>query len=77
MTDQEFNVLSGQIQALSMGLIAVMGSLSPSTARIAATKLQATLDVEGESTGNAARFEMCRQLVDAYIELLRIRSRGS
>ena len=74
MTDVQFEILTGQIQAISMGLTAVMTSLSPGAARSAAAQLEVSMEIENESREKVERLDICRQLVEAYVDLLKNRA---
>ena len=74
MSDVQFEILTGQIQAISMGLVAVMTSLSPTAARSAAAQLQVSMEIEDESCDKVERLKICRQLVEAYVDLLKNRA---
>ena len=77
MNQTEFDFITGQIHAISMGLVSVMSALSPASSRTAATNLQASLDVDEETGGRSEQARLVqRQIVEAYLDLLHERGRG-
>ncbi|MDF2457774.1 MAG: hypothetical protein K0S79_190 [Nitrospira sp.] len=78
MNQTEFDFITGQINAISMGLVSVMSALSPASCLTAAVKLQASLEVdeEGGSGGSEQAMLIRRQIVEAYLDLLHTRARG-
>lgn len=73
MEQQDFDALSGRVEAISMSLLAVIQTLSPLQAATAAAALAVERETQRltDSPSNSAGTQARDDIVDGYLGLLR------